>query len=112
MSTARNISAACLENILKHFVYACCHIYCVFDFRSAKNILTRAATVLGEFIDRTEGIIHSIKKEFEEAKEAYEKAVTYYGEQPSQTSPQTFFGTFLRFISSYKKAAEVTYAYI
>jgi len=92
VSTARNISAACLENILKHFVYACCHIYCVFDFRSAKNILTRAATVL--------------------AKEAYEKAVTYYGEQPSQTSPQTFFGTFLRFISSYKKAAEVTYAYI
>ncbi|KAF6027251.1 FMNL2 [Bugula neritina] len=77
-----------------------------YQTRSAKNILTRAATVLGEFIDRTEGIIHSIKKEFEEAKEAYEKAVTYYGEQPSQTSPQTFFGTFLRFISSYKKAAE------
>ena len=69
--------------------------------------MAHATVVLKEFLDNTQGELDVIRTDHKAAKEAYDKSVEFFGENVKQTSPQTFFGTFVRFTVAYKKAVEV-----
>ena len=70
--------------------------------------MTHATTVLKNFLETTQGDLDVVKKDHATAKTNYEKVVEFFGEDIKQTSPQTFFGTFVRFTAAYKKAIEVS----
>ena len=73
--------------------------------------MTHATTVLKQFIDSTQGELEEVKRDHLAAKENYEKVVEFFGENVKQTNPQTFFGTFARFSTVFKKAIEVSTQY-
>ncbi|XP_067928445.1 formin-like protein isoform X2 [Watersipora subatra] len=83
-----------------------------FDSRTSKGkqrdaaSMTYATTVMKEFLEVTQGDLDIVKRDYQTAKENYEKAVEFFGENVKQTSPQAFFGTFVRFTAAYKKAVE------
>ncbi|NXD71037.1 FMNL1 protein, partial [Eolophus roseicapillus] len=51
-------------------------------------------------------VMEKLQADSKTAKEAYESAVEYFGENPKTSPPTTFFPMFMRFIKAYKKAEQ------
>ncbi|XP_048783008.1 formin-like protein 1 isoform X2 [Lagopus muta] len=62
--------------------------------------------VLKEFLKANTELMEKLQADSKTAKEAYESAVEYFGENPKTSPPTTFFPMFMRFIRAYKKAEQ------
>ncbi|KAM6189988.1 formin-like protein 1 [Sarcoramphus papa] len=62
--------------------------------------------VLKEFLKVNLEVMEKLQADSKTAKEAYESAVEYFGENPKTSPPTTFFPMFMRFIRAYKKAEQ------
>nr|XP_021395572.1 formin-like protein 1 [Lonchura striata domestica] len=62
--------------------------------------------VLKDFLKSNSEVMEKLQADSKTAKEAYESAVEYFGENPKTSPPTTFFPMFLRFIKAYKKAEQ------
>nr|XP_047903824.1 formin-like protein 1 [Anser cygnoides] len=62
--------------------------------------------VLKEFLKANSEVMEKLQADSKTAKEAYESAVEYFGENPKNSPPTTFFPMFMRFIRAYKKAEQ------
>ncbi|XP_009470400.1 PREDICTED: formin-like protein 1 [Nipponia nippon] len=62
--------------------------------------------VLKEFLKVNSEVMEKLQADSKTAKEAYESAVEYFGENPKTSPPTTFFPMFMRFIRAYKKAEQ------
>ncbi|NXR13855.1 FMNL1 protein, partial [Semnornis frantzii] len=62
--------------------------------------------VLKEFLKVNSEVMEKLQADSKTAKEAYEAAVEYFGENPKTSPPTTFFPMFMRFIRAYKKAEQ------
>ncbi|XP_069733212.1 formin-like protein 1 isoform X3 [Phaenicophaeus curvirostris] len=62
--------------------------------------------VLKEFLKVNSEVMEKLQADSKTAKEAYESAVEYFGENPKTCPPTTFFPMFMRFIRAYKKAEQ------
>ncbi|OXB56646.1 hypothetical protein ASZ78_003937 [Callipepla squamata] len=62
--------------------------------------------VLKEFLKTNTELMEKLQADSKTAKEAYESAVEYFGENPKTSPPTTFFPMFMRFIRAYKKAEQ------
>ncbi|XP_041577361.2 formin-like protein 1 isoform X6 [Taeniopygia guttata] len=62
--------------------------------------------VLKDFLKVNSEVMEKLQADSKTAKEAYESAVEYFGENPKTSPPTTFFPMFLRFIKAYKKAEQ------
>uniref|UniRef100_A0A8C2YG61 Formin like 1 n=1 Tax=Coturnix japonica TaxID=93934 RepID=A0A8C2YG61_COTJA len=62
--------------------------------------------VLKEFLKANTELMEKLQADSKTAKEAYESAVEYFGENPKTCPPTTFFPMFMRFIRAYKKAEQ------
>ncbi|KAM6233689.1 formin-like protein 1 isoform 1-T1 [Spheniscus humboldti] len=62
--------------------------------------------VLKDFLKVNLEVMEKLQADSKTAKEAYESAVEYFGENPKTSPPTTFFPMFLRFIRAYKKAEQ------
>ncbi|NXY88853.1 FMNL1 protein, partial [Alcedo cyanopectus] len=62
--------------------------------------------VLKEFLKVNTEVMEKLQADSKTAKEAYESAVEYFGENPKTSPPTTFFPMFMRFIRAYKKAEQ------
>ncbi|XP_053944580.1 formin-like protein 1 isoform X2 [Cuculus canorus] len=62
--------------------------------------------VLKEFLKVNSEVMEKLQADSKTAKEAYESAVEYFGENPKTSPPTTFFPVFMRFIRAYKKAEQ------
>uniref|UniRef100_A0A8C9EN20 Formin like 1 n=1 Tax=Pavo cristatus TaxID=9049 RepID=A0A8C9EN20_PAVCR len=62
--------------------------------------------VLKEFLKANMELMEKLQADSKTAKEAYESAVEYFGENPKTSPPTTFFPMFMRFIRAYKKAEQ------
>ncbi|KAK2516688.1 hypothetical protein Q9966_015056 [Columba livia] len=58
--------------------------------------------VLKEFLKVNSEVMEKLQADSKTAKEAYESAVEYFGENPKTSPPTTFFPMFMRFIRAYK----------
>ncbi len=61
-------------------------------------------TLLRDFLLNNEDKVKKVEVDMKKAQEAYNDAVGYYGENPKQCPPSTFFALFHRFVIAYKKA--------
>ncbi|NXX50783.1 FMNL1 protein, partial [Tricholaema leucomelas] len=64
------------------------------------------SAVLKEFLKVNSEVMEKLQADGKTAKEAYEAAVEYFGENPKTSPPTTFFPMFVRFIRAYKKAEQ------
>ncbi|XP_064030760.1 formin-like protein 1 isoform X2 [Pogoniulus pusillus] len=64
------------------------------------------SAVLKEFLKVNTEVMEKLQADSKTAKEAYEAAVEYFGENPKTSPPTTFFPMFVRFIRAYKKAEQ------
>ncbi|XP_068068242.1 formin-like protein 1 isoform X2 [Anomalospiza imberbis] len=62
--------------------------------------------VLKDFLKVNSEVMEKLQADSKTAKEAYESAVEYFGENPKTSPPTTFFPMFMRFIKAYKKAEQ------
>ncbi|XP_067168159.1 formin-like protein 1 [Apteryx mantelli] len=62
--------------------------------------------VLKDFLKANSEVMEKLQADSKTAKEAYESAVEYFGENPKTSPPTTFFPMFARFIKAYKKAEQ------
>ncbi|XP_066061345.1 LOW QUALITY PROTEIN: formin-like protein 1 [Chamaea fasciata] len=62
--------------------------------------------VLKDFLKVNSEVMEKLQADSKTAKEAYESAVEYFGENPKTCPPTTFFPMFMRFIRAYKKAEQ------
>uniref|UniRef100_A0A8B9MUH4 Formin like 1 n=1 Tax=Accipiter nisus TaxID=211598 RepID=A0A8B9MUH4_9AVES len=62
--------------------------------------------VLKDFLKVNSEVMEKLQADSKTAKEAYESAVEYFGENPKTSPPTTFFPMFMRFIRAYKKAEQ------
>ncbi|XP_069642872.1 formin-like protein 1 isoform X3 [Haliaeetus albicilla] len=62
--------------------------------------------VLKDFLKVNLEVMEKLQADSKTAKEAYESAVEYFGENPKTSPPTTFFPMFMRFIRAYKKAEQ------
>ncbi|XP_071674155.1 formin-like protein 1 isoform X3 [Patagioenas fasciata] len=62
--------------------------------------------VLKEFLKVNSEVMEKLQADSKTAKEAYESAVEYFGENPKTSPPTTFFPMFMRFIRAYKQAEQ------
>ncbi|XP_058714072.1 formin-like protein 1 isoform X2 [Poecile atricapillus] len=62
--------------------------------------------VLKDFLKINSEVMEKLQADSKTAKEAYESAVEYFGENPKTSPPTTFFPMFMRFIRAYKKAEQ------
>ncbi|NXF38718.1 FMNL1 protein, partial [Nyctibius bracteatus] len=62
--------------------------------------------VLKDFLKVNLEVMKKLQADSKTAKEAYESAVEYFGENPKTSPPTTFFPVFMRFIRAYKKAEQ------
>ncbi|NXG43275.1 FMNL1 protein, partial [Psilopogon haemacephalus] len=62
--------------------------------------------VLKEFLKVNSEVMEKLQADSKTAKEAYEAAVEYFGENPKTCPPTTFFPMFMGFIRAYKKAEQ------
>ncbi|KAM6295619.1 LOW QUALITY PROTEIN: formin-like protein 1 [Aegotheles albertisi] len=62
--------------------------------------------VLKDFLKVNSEVMQKLQADSKTAKEAYESAVEYFGENPKTSPPTTFFPMFMRFIRAYKKAEQ------
>ncbi|XP_051496467.1 LOW QUALITY PROTEIN: formin-like protein 1 [Apus apus] len=62
--------------------------------------------VLKDFLKVNLEVMEKLQADSKTAKEAYESAVEYFGENPKTSPPTTFFPVFMRFIRAYKKAEQ------
>ncbi|NWI10756.1 FMNL1 protein, partial [Crypturellus soui] len=62
--------------------------------------------VLKDFLKGSSEVMEKLQADSKTAKEAYESAVEYFGENPKTSPPTTFFPMFMRFIKAYKKAEQ------
>ncbi|KAM6399137.1 formin-like protein 1 [Rhynochetos jubatus] len=62
--------------------------------------------VLKDFLKVNSEVMEKLQADSKTAKEAYESAVEYFGENPKTSPPTTFFPMFVRFIRAYKKAEQ------
>ncbi|CAN8201987.1 unnamed protein product [Coccothraustes coccothraustes] len=62
--------------------------------------------VLKDFLRVNSEVMEKLQADSKTAKEAYESAVEYFGENPKTSPPTTFFPMFMRFIKAYKKAEQ------
>ncbi|KAM9368983.1 LOW QUALITY PROTEIN: formin-like protein 1 [Phaethornis superciliosus] len=62
--------------------------------------------VLKDFLKVNSEVMEKLQADSKTAKEAYESAVEYFGENPKNSPPTTFFPMFMRFIRAYKKAEQ------
>uniref|UniRef100_A0A8C3QRM9 Formin like 1 n=1 Tax=Cyanoderma ruficeps TaxID=181631 RepID=A0A8C3QRM9_9PASS len=62
--------------------------------------------VLKDFLKVNSEVMEKLQGDSKTAKEAYESAVEYFGENPKTCPPTTFFPMFMRFIRAYKKAEQ------
>ncbi|KAF4803835.1 formin like 1 [Turdus rufiventris] len=58
--------------------------------------------VLKDFLKVNSEVMEKLQADSKTAKEAYESAVEYFGENPKTSPPTTFFPMFMRFIKAYK----------
>ncbi|NWY60927.1 FMNL1 protein, partial [Chionis minor] len=58
--------------------------------------------VLKDFLKVNSEVMEKLQADSKTAKEAYESAVEYFGENPKTSPPTTFFPMFMRFIRAYK----------
>ncbi|KAI1230209.1 hypothetical protein IHE44_0010172 [Lamprotornis superbus] len=58
--------------------------------------------VLKDFLKVNSEVMEKLQADSKTAKEAYESAVEYFGENPKTCPPTTFFPMFMRFIKAYK----------
>ncbi|KAJ7410932.1 formin like 1 [Willisornis vidua] len=58
--------------------------------------------VLKDFLKVNSEVMEKLQADSKMAKEAYESAVEYFGENPKTSPPTTFFPMFMRFIRAYK----------
>ncbi|KAM6108121.1 LOW QUALITY PROTEIN: formin-like protein 1 [Pterocles gutturalis] len=58
------------------------------------------------FLKGNTEVMEKLQADSKTAKEAYESAVEYFGENPKTCPPTTFFPMFMRFIRAYKKAEQ------
>ncbi|XP_054032906.1 formin-like protein 1 [Dryobates pubescens] len=61
---------------------------------------------LKDFLKVNSEVMEKLQADSKTAKEAYEAAVEYFGENPKTSPPTTFFPMFMRFIRAYKKAEQ------
>ncbi|XP_009695247.1 PREDICTED: formin-like protein 1, partial [Cariama cristata] len=61
---------------------------------------------LKDFLKVNLEVMEKLQADSKTAKEAYESAVEYFGENPKTSPPTTFFPMFMRFIRAYKKAEQ------
>ncbi|XP_058279625.1 LOW QUALITY PROTEIN: formin-like protein 1 [Hirundo rustica] len=61
---------------------------------------------LKDFLRVNSEVMEKLQADSKTAKEAYESAVEYFGENPKTCPPTTFFPMFMRFIRAYKKAEQ------
>ncbi|NWX79996.1 FMNL1 protein, partial [Alca torda] len=61
--------------------------------------------VLKDFLKVNSEVMEKLQADSKTAKEAYESAVEYFGENPKTSPPTTFFPMFMRFIRAYKMGA-------
>ncbi|XP_068023250.1 formin-like protein 1 isoform X2 [Melanerpes formicivorus] len=61
---------------------------------------------LKDFLRVNSEVMEKLQADSKTAKEAYEAAVEYFGENPKTSPPTTFFPMFMRFIRAYKKAEQ------
>ncbi|XP_074748035.1 formin-like protein 1 isoform X2 [Strix uralensis] len=64
------------------------------------------SVVLKDFLKVNLEVMEKLQADSKTAKEAYESAVEYFGENPKTSPPTTFFPMFMRFIRAYKKAEQ------
>ncbi|NXU00403.1 FMNL1 protein, partial [Buphagus erythrorhynchus] len=62
--------------------------------------------VLKDFLKVNSEVMEKLQADSKTAKEAYESAVEYFGENPKTSPPTTFFPMFMRFIKAYKQAEQ------
>ncbi|XP_032934778.1 formin-like protein 1 isoform X6 [Catharus ustulatus] len=62
--------------------------------------------VLKDFLKVNSEVMEKLQADSKTAKEAYESAVEYFGENPKTCPPTTFFPMFMRFIKAYKQAEQ------
>ncbi|XP_065555324.1 formin-like protein 1 isoform X2 [Lathamus discolor] len=62
--------------------------------------------VLKDFLKVNSEVMEKLQADSKTAREAYESAVEYFGENPKTSPPTTFFPMFMRFIKAYKKAEQ------
>lgn len=78
-------------------------------FENARNELVhdKSNTKVKEFVLDAEPKTTKLEQDLKTAKEAYEKVVKFYGEDPKYTQPSSFFGIFHRFVKAYQRANSV-----
>uniref|UniRef100_A0A8C8B3F5 Formin like 1 n=1 Tax=Otus sunia TaxID=257818 RepID=A0A8C8B3F5_9STRI len=64
------------------------------------------SVVLKDFLKVNLEVMEKLQADSKTAKEAYESAVEYFGENPKTSPPTIFFPMFMRFIRAYKKAEQ------
>ncbi|NXA43011.1 FMNL1 protein, partial [Eudromia elegans] len=64
------------------------------------------SAALKDFLKGSSELMERLQADSKTAKEAYESAVEYFGENPKTSPPTTFFPMFLRFIKAYKQAEQ------
>ncbi|XP_014740334.1 PREDICTED: formin-like protein 1 [Sturnus vulgaris] len=62
--------------------------------------------VLKDFLKVNSEVMEKLQADSKTAKEAYESAVEYFGENSKTSPPTTFFPMFMRFIKAYKQAEQ------
>jgi hypothetical protein len=61
---------------------------------------------MGVFYKETLSIYESLDDKFKKAEKDFEKAVSFYGEDPKSMTPEEFFGIFSKFCASYLTAKQ------